>query len=588
MGDISIKKGTASIEGSSTNISGIMSTNSPKRFRATVVDIFLFESQRVEFFSEFPNNNFPIGTIKFQRTFSNIKLDTEYYFAVPKNIYNNIYPIQGEQVDVFNEETYTAQNYIGSSVVVYQYENIASVWNSLENNIVPKENITNTEQKNNSNEYVKSQTGAVNNTKAVGENPVEVGNIKPVYPLSDNIIQGRGGSSIRLGTANPVFNEIPWKGTVNSPVIVIRNGQKILPQNSADVVFEDINEDGSSLYFLSGQSINIEIACTNFESYGFNVENNNKSQIVETRKEIPVNNSSSIQLDDVDVVDVSVAPKPIQTTSQPKSSPVVEDDLSELPDNEDDLFIQTIQNEPVPITNGILATINDIPVIGRINGGSSASTAKIRNIETSNTSNTLNFNEYVGKITNSTQLTASTKAFLDLIALMEGTAGKGNMNGYNVYFKYIDAFKGFNDPNNLPPHPNIAVPFQYKERKSNTIKTDYSTAAGRYQFLYRSWVGINGSNKPMTKNNQDISAWKRMLLNVKQSDIEAAANDFGAFKKVVGGSTERPDNRCLAGIWASLPSSYYGNAGYYNQNIKDGKSFEFLWSRYQQILTKYK
>lgn len=587
MSDISIKKGTAAIDGNN-NISGNSFNTESKKFRATVLDIFLFESSRVEFFSEFSNNNFPIGTIKFQRTFSNIKLETEYYFAIPKNIYNNIYPVKGEQVDIFNEETYTAQNYIGSSVIVYQYANVASVWNSLENNIVPKEDFNVIDLNNTSKEYVKSQTGTVNNTKAIGANPVQAGNIKTIYPLSDNIIQGRGGSSIRMGTSDDSINEIPWIGEKNKPVIIIRNGQKILPKNSADVVFEDINEDGSSLYFLSNHKIFIEVACNNFESYGATVNNSDTTQIVETKNILPTQSMSVAQYDDVSIEDTISTYKPISSNTQPVVTNVEQDNISELPDNEDDLFLQTIQNEPVPITNGILASINNIPTLGRVNGGSSSSTTKIRNIQTANTSNTLNFNEYVGKITNSTQLTASTKAFLDLIALMEGTAGKGNMNGYNVYFKYIDAFKGFNDPNNLPPHPNIAVPFQYKERKSNTIKTDYSTAAGRYQFLYRSWVGINGSNKPMTKNNQDISAWKRMLLNVKQVDIESAVNDFGAFKKVVGGSSEKPDNRCLAGIWASLPSSFYGNTGYYNQNLQDGKSFEFLWARYQQILSKYK
>lgn len=65
-------------------------------------------------------------------------------------------------------------------------------------------------------------------------------------------------------------------------------------------------------------------------------------------------------------------------------------------------------------------------------------------------------------------------AFLDMLAVSEGTAGHGD-DGYNVLVGG-DLFHGYDR------HPNVLVTLNSKGLKS--------TAAGRYQFLRRTWASL--------------------------------------------------------------------------------------------------
>ena len=80
-------------------------------------------------------------------------------------------------------------------------------------------------------------------------------NINPLKPLAgDILVEGRQGQSIRL----------TGKGT--SAKTIISNGQA-KTDNAVDFIEEDINEDPSSIYLTSDESVNLEQIRTKFDSY---------------------------------------------------------------------------------------------------------------------------------------------------------------------------------------------------------------------------------------------------------------------------------------------------------------------------------
>ncbi|QKJ57268.1 glycoside hydrolase family 24 protein [Serratia fonticola] len=123
------------------------------------------------------------------------------------------------------------------------------------------------------------------------------------------------------------------------------------------------------------------------------------------------------------------------------------------------------------------------------------------------------------------------RGVLDLISKSEGTFSKPG-GGYNTMFGGSQ-FMGFN-------HPRVRHPFKQTDGTWNV-----TTAAGRYQFLGKTWddsaekLGLTD----FSPRNQDIAALHRImergrLDNVLNGDIE----------KAIAG---------LGGEWASLPSSKY-------------------------------
>lgn len=127
------------------------------------------------------------------------------------------------------------------------------------------------------------------------------------------------------------------------------------------------------------------------------------------------------------------------------------------------------------------------------------------------------------------------KAFLDMIAYAEGTPKYGNQDGYNVLF----GGETFN--NEYVDHPRKAI----TRRMGSTSIT--STAAGRYQFLTRTWDSIvkqYGFKGRFTPEAQDLAAIKLIQERKAYDDIKN-----GDFSKAVAK---------VRNIWASLPGAGYG------------------------------
>lgn len=122
---------------------------------------------------------------------------------------------------------------------------------------------------------------------------------------------------------------------------------------------------------------------------------------------------------------------------------------------------------------------------------------------------------------------SNVRAFLDMIAFAEGTAGRGD-DGYDILFGY-GTFSSYAD------HPRVKVPF----------RDTYSTAAGRYQILARTW---------------DTLRARLSLSDFSPASQDAAAVELirerGALADVQAGRTARAIGK-VARIWASLPGAGY-------------------------------
>lgn len=173
------------------------------------------------------------------------------------------------------------------------------------------------------------------------------------------------------------------------------------------------------------------------------------------------------------------------------------------------------------------------------------------------------------------------RPLLDTIAYAEGLAGSGNYNGYDtlVTFKRIPVWS----PTTTLGHPNQLI--------FVSSKIGGSTAAGRYQFLYTSWLGVNSnSNATFTPENQDKAATTALknkgftaadstdAYTVAKQQIASNAIDVSknpSFLKFLDKSFK---------IWASLPSSG-GLAGYSNQGGKYNPSS--IYAVYIEAIKKY-
>lgn len=125
---------------------------------------------------------------------------------------------------------------------------------------------------------------------------------------------------------------------------------------------------------------------------------------------------------------------------------------------------------------------------------------------------------------------ANCAAWLALIRACEGTAGP---NGYRTLF-------GGSLFDNFDAHPNIVKTFRWTD---GTV--GYTTAAGAYQFLFRTWqsVAIPMRLPDFSPTSQDRAA------------IELTARRK-ALDDVVGGRVQEAINKCWP-EWASLPASQY-------------------------------
>ena len=137
------------------------------------------------------------------------------------------------------------------------------------------------------------------------------------------------------------------------------------------------------------------------------------------------------------------------------------------------------------------------------------------------------------------------KAFLDMIGVDE------SHGQYDILF----GGQKFSD---YSAHPNVHVPFTDPRTGNQT----YSTAAGKYQILYRTWRALTlipGAPKDFSPASQD---WFAVAL----------LKECGALDAVISGDFNTA-LRKASPIWASLPFATYG---------QPTKSYEKALAEYQQ------
>lgn len=159
-------------------------------------------------------------------------------------------------------------------------------------------------------------------------------------------------------------------------------------------------------------------------------------------------------------------------------------------------------------------------------------------------------------------MTKEDKAILDMIAYAEGTLGVSN-NGYDVCV-------GFYIINGWTTNTKIV-----HGGSSWYNKATDSTAAGRYQFLYGTWLGNSKVNKPMTKANQDARGLELVNAKIGSMDKTKFAGDRAVFNQALAK---------LSPTWSSIPKD--GNKkSYYSGNTP--KSGDQLFAIYKEALAKY-
>jgi muramidase (phage lysozyme) len=180
-----------------------------------------------------------------------------------------------------------------------------------------------------------------------------------------------------------------------------------------------------------------------------------------------------------------------------------------------------------------------------------------------------------GIVSNNIPLEA--RPLLDVIAVTEGTAGVGQ-NGYDILVGYgrIPNWNS-NYENN---HPNIKI---YIPSINN-----YSTAAGRYQFLNSTWKEL-GFGK-FDKENQDKGGWK-LITNTGFIAQDAKEIYTIAKSQIQSGKISVINNSKFLKfldktykIWASLPNST-GFYGYSNQGGKYNPAG--IYKIYIEAIKKY-
>lgn len=292
-----------------------------------------------------PITNFPAGSIAF-----------------PLNTNLRTLPIVNEVVFVILGPSKKRTEDGDSQANSFYYTNSIPIWNSTDQNAYPSQaTVGNTSTDTNSINDI--EDGLPNNpfNKVEGPKFGEVfqdqGTIKNLYPQEgDIILEGRFGNSIRMSTTSrysETFSDFnvspqnPWSlvGNFGDPITIIRNGQKEdIPFDNWEPVFEDINNDGSSIYLTSTQNIPIEIAYPNLSSYGLDVTPP-EDTTAELEKELQAegneftsnNEADSLNqiTDSVNVEpDLSTDPNRIQPLFPGVQSPSLDPSLGDIPDFE--------------------------------------------------------------------------------------------------------------------------------------------------------------------------------------------------------------------------------------------------------------
>jgi len=153
------------------------------------------------------------------------------------------------------------------------YLTTVALWNHPHHNAYPTQpnTLPPTQQK----DYIQTQAGSVRRVTDqsteifLGNTFKEKSNIHPLLPFEGDIInEGRWGNSIRIGsTVKNTPNNWSTSGNDGDPLLILRNGQGNQSEEGWVPTIEDINNDDSSIYLTSTQTIPLKASSTTYNSY---------------------------------------------------------------------------------------------------------------------------------------------------------------------------------------------------------------------------------------------------------------------------------------------------------------------------------
>jgi hypothetical protein len=249
--------------------SGGRSTSKKEFTSVRVVDIILDEDH--PFYLKAGGTNDGIGTIFFAEISSKKGLDRPETLPTAKPLfsYQKYFPLINEIV-LLTEVTIDKDNKSKEKLKLY-LPNI-NIGNNPHHNIMPLTEY----YKRGSKGYSETQDGFTKTSQdnslniSLGKYFQEKDWLKPLRPFEgDNILEGRLGNSIRLGSTTKPLNPWSQNGENSDPIIIIRNGQfNDINDETFNANVEDINNDDSSIYLTSNQNINnFEVASKNMQSF---------------------------------------------------------------------------------------------------------------------------------------------------------------------------------------------------------------------------------------------------------------------------------------------------------------------------------
>lgn len=289
------KAGLSNITSPQTNNIGDFKSNNTTPVR--VIDIIMDENH--------PDFNKlgkwgSIGAIKFE-LINDFKLLPNYdNVAFPLDFGNKKYPLVNEIVLISLLPTPNNLESLQHPSKLY-YTSILNLWNNNHHNAYPnvlrsrgEYNKTYNDIENGNLEVQDSNKDELNlNSPINGGNFTESEEYFPLLPFEgENIFEGRFGNSIRLGGTSKGKNPWSTKGNNGDPIIIISNGR--ITKSNFRFITEDINNDSSSVYLTSTQSLPIN---SSSERYGAlknsptPISEYQKSQILFTSERLTFNST---------------------------------------------------------------------------------------------------------------------------------------------------------------------------------------------------------------------------------------------------------------------------------------------------------
>jgi len=245
-------------------------------FAARVREIILDNQSNPEIFKE--NGEWSsIGTIFFSlintsNTSQNPYLSDKAYPLFPNQ---KIYPLKNEIIYIISLPTPGIQSATNSQR--YYYFQPVNIWSNNHHNAIPDPTNTPLTPNSQQQDYIETEAGIVRRVTD-GGTEIDLGTtfkenlkIKTIQPFEGDIIhEGRWGQSLRFGSTvknSKIFNTWSRTGDNGDPITILRNAQFDDGKDPWIPQVEDINKEGSAIYFTSTQAIPIEVSSKSYKSY---------------------------------------------------------------------------------------------------------------------------------------------------------------------------------------------------------------------------------------------------------------------------------------------------------------------------------